>query len=343
MRILYIDPISSSSHINFNIIHINAIRKITTNIDFVIKEGYWNEISIPESKVKYAIPITYITKNKGRLISRFYMCLTLWKIRLNIHLQQYDKIILSTYDEIALFFAFYKKPIYLINHNNIASLNNNIKRFFFKHISSINTHIVFEKYIKDYLNSINILNVIVIKHGLVSHYPSNTIPNEFSYKKKKYLFSPSASSVDWEFVENIIYQKKFITYIENNDIYIILRSNKTYYPPSKHIKIITSYLSKEKYISYFYNAAAILLIYPKSFKYRISGVLMEAISYQKRAIMSDIESFRQYKDLFGIDSYFFSTESLIHSIEFALKQQNQILYLSNNQKEQLMPDYSALL
>lgn len=70
---------------------------------------------------------------------------------------------------------------------------------------------------------------------------------------------------------------------------------------------------------------------------------MEAISYQKRAIMSDIESFRQYKDLFGIDSYFFSTESLIHSIEFALKQQNQILYLSNNQKEQLMPDYSALL
>jgi len=41
----------------------------------------------------------------------------------------------------------------------------------------------------------------------------------------------------------------------------------------------------------------IFLPYPRSFQYRTSGVLLEALSNHKKALVSDTSYFRQYQNL----------------------------------------------
>lgn len=342
MKVLYIDPFSSSSHANFNRMHIEAIRKVAKDIHFVFKENYWKEVGVQVTEVCYAIPSSYFGKNKGGLINRFYMCLVLWKIRQNVPLNQYDKIIFAAYEEISLFFAFYTVPLYLINHNNISSLNNKVKLYFFKKISKKNTHIVLEPYIKDYLKSLDIQKVEVVRHGLISPYITSSLRTNNPLQHKQFLFSPSMQSVDAEFMEKLLLDKSFIKYLEDHDLFWVLRS-KILHSSSSNIQILSHYMSKEEYISYFLGAAAILLIYPKSFRYRVSGVLLEAISCRKNTLMSDIEVFRQYETLFGANAYFSTVNQLIQCLDCILERKSKIFNLSEEQRFFYMPNYSAVL
>lgn len=341
MRVLYIDPISSSSHANFNRMHIEAIRKITKDVHFVFKDGYNEEVGVEISDVCYSIPSSYFGKNRGGLINRFYMCLVLWKIRLNVPLKCYDKIIFAAYEEISLFFACYSVPLYLINHNNIGSLNNKVKRFFFKEISKRNIHIVLEPYMKDYLKSVGIQKVEVVRHGLIS--PYSMVPSQVDEPlwHKKFVFSPSMQSIDAVFIEDMLHNKAFIKYLEKNELFLVLRS-KTLRSPSQNVKILSNYLSEEEYINYFLRATAILLIYPKSFMYRVSGVLLEAISCGKTTIMSDIDVFRQYESLFGTNVYFSTPEQLVACLDSVLKDKHKKFCLSDEQRLAYMPDYSFI-
>lgn len=342
MKVLYIDPFSSSSHANFNRMHIEAIRKVTKDIHFVFKENYWKEVGVQVTEVCYAIPSSYFGKNKGGLINRFYMCLVLWKIRQNVPLNQYDKIIFAAYEEISLFFAFYTVPLYLINHNNISTLNNRVKRFFFKKISRRNTHIVLEPYIKDYLQSIGIPKIEVVRHGLIAPYSISSSQTDNSLLYKKYIFSPSMQSVDNKFVKELVGNKSFLTYLEKHNLFLVLRS-KTLSTSSPNIKILSHYMSKEEYIAYFLHAAIIILIYPQSFRYRISGALLEAISCGKETLMSDIKAFRQYESLFGLNAYFSTSNQLMQCIDIALRKENPKTTLTNAQRLDYMPNYWTIL
>lgn len=342
MKILYVDPFSSPSHANFNRMHIEAIRSVTKDIHFVFKESYWKEIGVHASEVCYVIPSSYFGKNKGGLINRFYMCLVLWKIRQNVPLRQYDKIIFAAYEEISLFFALYNVPLYLINHNNISSLNNRVKRFFFKRISKQNTHIVLEPYIKDYLKSLGIKKVEVVRHGLIPPYSASLFQIDTTLLHKQFLFSPSMQSVDTEFMEKLINDESFIKYLETQNLFLVLRS-KTLHSSSPNILIFSQYMSKEEYIAYFLGAEAILLFYPESFRYRVSGVLLEAISCGKKTLMSDIEVFRQYESLFGANAYFSTPNQLIRCLDFTLQIKNRKVGLSDKQRNSYMPNYLEIL
>lgn len=342
MKVLYIDPFSSPSHANFNRMHIEAIRSLTKDIHFVFKENYWKEVDVQASEVCYAIPASYFGKNKGGLINRFFMCLVLWKIRQSVPLRKYDKIIFAAYEEISLFFAFYKVPLYLINHNNISSLNNSVKRFFFKCISKRNTHIVLEPYMKDYLKSIGIQKVEVVRHGLIPPYLASSFQINTTLLHKRFLFSPSMQSVDTEFMEKMINDESFIKYLEARNLYVVLRS-KILHSSSPNILVLSHYMSKEEYIAYFLNAEAILLFYPKSFRYRVSGVLLEAISCRKSVLMSNIEVFRQYESLFGTNAYFATPNQLMQCLDWALKVENREISFSDKQRNSYMPNYSAIL
>lgn len=343
MKVLYIDPFSSSSHANFNRMHIEAIRKVAEDIHFVFKENYWKEIGVQTSEVCYAIPSSYFGINKGGFINRFYMCRVLWKIRQNVPLRQYDKIIFAAYEEISLFFALYTVPLYLINHNNISSLNNRVKRFFFKSISKRNTHIVLEPYIKDYLKSLGIQKVEVVRHGLIPPYSSSSFQITTTLLHKRFLFSPSMQSVDIEFMEKMINNESFIKYLETHNLFLVLRS-KTLHSSSPNIVVFSHYMPKEEYIAYFLGAEAILLFYPKSFRYRVSGVLLEAISCGKNVLMSDIEAFRQYESLFGANAYFSTSNQLMQCLNFALNNvENREVSFSDKQRNSYMPNYSAIL
>ena len=59
-------------------------------------------------------------------------------------------------------------------------------------------------------------------------------------------------------------------------------------------------MEKEDYECLFLKSDVIFLPYPRSFQYRTSGVLLEALSNHKKALVSDTSYFRQYQNV-GID------------------------------------------
>ena len=196
--------------------------------------------------------------------------------------------------------------------------------------------------IKDYLKSIGVKKVEVLRHGLISPYPNNSLRVNNPLLHKQFLFSPSMQSVDVEFMEKLVRDKSFIKYLEEHDLFLVLRS-KILHSPSSNIQILSHYMSKEEYMAYFSGATAILLVYPKSFRYRVSGVLLEAISCGKNTLMSDIEIFRQYESLFGTNAYFSTVNSLIQCLDCILEGKNKIFNLSEEQRQFYMPNYSVVL
>lgn len=338
MNILYIDPICFLSHANFNRLHVSALRKIGAKIDFVFKEGYDIGLNIRPDELVYTIVLKQ--KHKGGFWFRVYLAIVLFKIKKNIDLNKYDKIILSYYDEISLFFVNFPSS-YLINHINISGLSNKIKLWFFKKISKKHIQIVMESYIQNYLESLNVYNSIVVKHGLIDTYSCRK--SLCFLKNFKYVvFSPSAVSSDDIFLSEFINSLEVDSFLKETKTVIVIRS-KSLKCNSSNIVILKDYILDEDYQSIFMCSNAILITYPASYKYRVSGVLLEAISCRKTVLISDIEMLRQYEYLFGDDAYFLDINGLLKCLLKLTQRNCNSINLTDKQVDDLMPDYSCFL
>ena len=134
-------------------------------------------------------------------------------------------------------------------------------------------------YIQKGLDSIGI-NTKVIIHPLVKI--SESINSEKN--NKVVLFSPSISSTDQTFINDVINNKEILKILEEKEIEIIFRSKSINYN-SNNIKVISSYLNENEYRKLLKEADYLLLPYEKNFNYRISGVLLEGISLNKKMII----------------------------------------------------------
>lgn len=351
-KILYIDMFSSTGHVNFNKIYINGLIDKGFNVRLILKDNYIKELSLSSTLVELSIPNHYFVDYNNRIINRLQLLKILWYIKTKLDFSNYDLIIFSGYEEISLFLSNIKQKLVLINHNNISGLNSRIKRYFFKLISKNNIHIVFEQYIKKYLNNIGIKNVIAIPHGLPIPFPFNSFEEEIAvdtvlsttdFKQyKKIIFSPSGSSIDYLFISKLICNKQFILFLKANEILLIIKGN---FEPieTNNIVIIDYYLTEIQYRSLFMMSNAILISYPKTHKYRVSAVLFESISNNKICFLSEIEAFRNYEDHFNYNPFYKNIDELI------LNMRNWLLLdaitLSNpfSNKEILMPNFNCVI
>ena len=97
------------------------------------------------------------------------------------------------------------------------------------------------------------------------------------------------------------------------------------------------------YTNFFLKSDVIFLPYPRSFQYRTSGVLLEALSNHKKALVSDTSYFRQYQNV-GIDiRYFTSNSDVLSSLQTLLSLSSSEVSQSVNDLLALMPDYKFLL
>lgn len=339
MKILFIDPVCFPSHSNFNRLHIEALKRTGAEIDLILKKDYWEQLGgIFKDDVVYEIP----TKRKflGGIVFRLYLIIIFILIRLKINLKNYDKIIISYYDEIAIYFSNFPCS-YLINHINISGLGNKVKFWFFRRISKRHKHIVLESCIKDYLKELNINNVFVVRHGLIMpDYKIDVI--EELHKYDYVIFSPSSVSSDELLLHDMINSMEFKKFLYTTNTLLIIKS-ETITTNDKNILILKGYLSDSYYKALLSQSDIILITYPTTYKYRSSGVLLESIAYKKYVIMSDIEILRQYEYLFGSDAYFSDTRGLIHAILSIYKRKDKNLEISDVEIAELMPDYSEIV
>ena len=115
MKILYVDYKSPNGHVQFNRIHLNALKHIG-DIYTVFKENYFEEIQCDGVKKCFDIPSSKYKRNNGRFWSRFEEFQLLRYIKKLINPDEWDYIIISSYDIISMYFAVFFKNIIVIYH-----------------------------------------------------------------------------------------------------------------------------------------------------------------------------------------------------------------------------------
>lgn len=319
-KILYIDPLLQNGHVNFNNIYIENLRKSGYLLEFVFVSGYEDKLNIDSSEVVYSIPKFFFKKDLGKLGNRIAYFFALLFIKFFVDFKKYDLIIFSSFEEVSFFLSNIKKCC-LINHINVStSVESKVKYFFLNKVLINNSLIVLDKETKSYLSSKGNYKIYVQPHGLpnAKSLIHTNEDDEFGYifdeliKYKKILFSPSESSSDKDFINELIRSNKFMEYLEQEDILFVYKDKSPVV--RRNILVISGFLSQNAYDYLFLKSNIILIAYPKNFKYRVSGVLLECMANDKPCVVSRIDTLESYSDFFKYDAFYSNIDELIQII-----------------------------
>ena len=280
---MFIDTLCPRGHKVFNELTLSAIKKVESKLIVVATQRCMN------ATIDYEIPDKYFidtTKEFINIKSKIYyrileMKKWLWLLKLIKEIKP-ALIIISSYETItfAIFSRFINVPIMVFNHNNIDEISvNKIKRAFFRCMPRNVTHVVFEKYMKDYLE-----NVIKIKNNIVvlPHIVEENKLDEEMYREtsKLVLFAPSSSN-DSSIINDLKNKEEMLA---EKSIFIIAKFS--FHIEGENI-ILKNYFSNREYNKYMKTCTAIYAPLPNTFNYRISNVINEGIAYGKPIIASN--------------------------------------------------------
>ena len=127
--------------------------------------------------------------------------------------------------------------------------------------------------------------------------------------------------------------------LKKDKILLILRGRKII-PDSHNIITISEKLSQELYQGIFLSSDIILLAYPETFKYQVSGISYECISNQKRMLIWYNQSLKYCQDFFNYDPMFLDTKELSTKIRIL---ENEETYKCVVTGDNMTPDYKQIL
>lgn len=166
--------------------------------------------------------------------------------------------------------------IYVFEHNSIprveSSIKSRFKEFLFERASRMVTHIVFEDYIKLYLESRFLASVIVVRHPCLGDRDPNFSLDPVN--PAPFIFSPSASTTENWLVPIVQFARS-----ENKTMYL----KNTGFQPSAPGVVRSSFFSN------YYNilSQSDVIVLGCDFQYRVSGVFYESLRFNKKIVMSD--------------------------------------------------------
>lgn len=328
-KILFIDPLLQHGHVGFNQIYIQALEKENVEINFVLVKGYDQKLETPNKNIVYSLPLFLFKLNLGGIVNRIFYLIGLVLIRVNVNIKSYDKVIFSSFEEISFYFSGIRN-VTVINHINAHKTNSKIKLFFLKKVLKRNTCIVFDKTTKEYLDQKGNFNIVVKPHGFLKpEAPFNkkifnldTRLEETNFKH--IIFSPSSNSSDDIFLKELIKCSEIIDFLKKNNILLILKGD--FQSGEKNILILKKHISNQTYKQLFQKSTIILIAYPESFKYRVSGVLFECFSYNKPCLVKKNDMLLEYINHFCFEPYFDSSRGFIKTTNKILSLQDSEFY-----------------
>lgn len=306
-KILVVDPLSYSGHVNYN--H-GIIRAISRDFDYDIivndfmayslrKKGIKEECFIKKYPKDWSIESLSKKMNKisYHIAFRFFFLKVLWNVILNQ--KKYDGIIITCIDvySFMLISWLFSTKTCVVDHGIGNIEKNKVYKWCWLLISKKIRIIVLEDFIELMVRkNLHNRNVYVVRHPLpVIHHHKIEIEKE----NEILIFAPSASN-DEEFFDEIMQLKI------PNDVTIIAKSNKSQYT-SKNLIIYKGYISTDEYNHYISACDYILLAYDRTYNYRISAVLFEAVQLGKRVLLLSNNTLSYYAEIFGEDVLLFDT------------------------------------
>ncbi len=314
MKILAIDYITYYGHRNFNKIHVSSLCNLghsltliarKTAIDVLDESDCLRKYELPEWSAKH-YPLASISERiKG-------IFLLIW-IRLNFKLSEYDAIVFLSYDVMSLCFFRTQTRTILINHNNVAQLNNLIKFKLTKCLPSNYKHVVLTLDSKERLEEILGKEVCYVPHGFVDPSLKMKKPS-FLDINESFIFCPVNRWYDKKLITSVIGSKYVNDYLKNNNIKFVLK-HKLYSGEKKEVVVlIDNNIQEEEYYYMMNNALAVILPYNSEFKYRSSGIMFECIAFDEPIIASSIPAIKSYDGMLKI-SFFKEPEEFVKCIE----------------------------
>ena len=342
-KILFVDHVSGLGHGNFNRIYIDALLAQGFDVKLALSKSLAAHMEYDENLYAVKIPDFYTTHSPLWRRVRFFLQLLYMKMVVNV--KPYDLIFFSAYDELMFSLFHFSKPIYVVNHGNVGGLSNRLKRTCLQRISSRCTQVVFNQYMKDEFLRHGITNVRVISHGCMPpfvldiHVDLSSISSKLNDGTCKVLFFPSDSSADIQFLQEILSNNTFLAYLQERNILLVVKSSKVHCQ-HHNVVVIKTYLSQSVYRALFLRSDIILIAYPISFVFRVSGVLFECLGNKKSVLIKNIPALKIYEDYFEESPYFEDLDGFMKKLSLFIDGKCSFKGVVNIRKFQ--PDFSVL-
>ncbi|ETI69194.1 glycosyltransferase family protein [Neobacillus vireti] len=296
MNILFLDFLHPKGHKEFNmnlITRLSDIGKVTV----LCQRNYYNGFTGNTKDVTFIEEDDLRIDGQG-LMSRIAALKIMTKSSKIRKKYDYDKIIVSSFETLSFtigrFFFKEMSNMYIIHHNNVDELSNSFKLKFFKTYMNKVNHIVLDEFIKEYL-----INKLGVNEHLVHvlPHPLNEIVDVKPLEKSKYLCVGLSNSNDEEFIRELVKREIKDATIQKMGKKVILKSKSINFD-NGYLKIVNGFLEKSMYDDYISNSKFIFMPFPKTFRYRMSGTLMDAISNGRIVIGSNIPLIKNYNNLY---------------------------------------------
>lgn len=293
--ILYLDFMYYTGHVRSNKNFIKALGKFS-NVNALSQINYFDEYKeeLNEVDTIRLIEKSNLKLYNGQLLNRIsslkvmlHSALLAKKIRPNY-------IFVSSFDTIAFKFGRFlfgkTENMYLLHTINIDELSNNIKRKMFDTYKSKVNHVVFEQYMKEYL--VNEIGIQSDKIFVLPH-PLNENSESANSKELEYACVGLSNSNDEELITLLIELEKEKSVFKNNCKKVILKSKEKEFD-NGYLKVFKGFLDKNIYDNYINKSECVILPFPKVFRYRMSGTLVDAFSNNKIVFGNDIPIMQTY-------------------------------------------------
>ena len=299
-KVLIVDPLSYSGHVNYNHGIIRAISK-SYDYDIIVNESVADKLTNKGIDNRHFIEtypdewnIVELSKRMNKffyhIAFRYYFIKLIFKIA--FLKKDYDAIIITCIDIFAFSLVSWLlgDKVYVVDHGIGLLANSRAYRIAWKLTCSKINLIVLEEFIKEMASKLlKNRKIYVVKHPLPAKI--NIIkPTEKDTSGHIILFGPSGSN-DESFLESL--RKAEIP----DDIKIVAKSHILEIK-NDNLILYKNYVSDEDYLYYLNMSKYLLLAYPSSYNYRISAVLFEALRMQKPVLLYANNTLVHYQKIF---------------------------------------------
>lgn len=353
MQILYVDYFQKDGHINFNSIHIDALRKAGHTVDLVLHREIAEHLPYPDEDYALLLP-RFLRFRAGKpIVNRIVFLLALLYIRLCVGIRKYDKVFLGCIDEISYSMLPLSRSSYIFAHGNGRFLPSEDGSFAsgaakyhrMKKLAQESTFIVFNDYMAEPFRRCGFSNVKTISHGCVPPFSpaADNALEAFPIRitpEMKIIFHPSGKCNE-DFVRQALADTNLHTYLKEQSIYIILRNCPAWAKATDipaNIIFVNGFLSDELYRALFLRADAILMCYPLTFHHQVSGVSYECAANGKLMLALDTPPLRYIRDWFNYDPLFGDIPAFTNCLKQVCADGSECRIIVD--AESLMPDYS---
>jgi len=199
--------------------------------------------------------------------------------------EQIEIVYFMSYDTVSfslLYRQFLRYHVILLNHDNLARFVKNVfRRFILRRLHSFN-HVIyssaFEGFLKRYLKEkMRFDRVFFIDYQINDR--ENLNSKEYS-PKSVYLLAPSASTDPSKILRLLHSAKSDRIRIKAKVVDDFYRK----YSSTFKGNLFTGFLAKESFERLMEESDFILLLYPRDYRFRVSGLLFDAVSFEKPVI-----------------------------------------------------------